>query len=163
MLKMLCDYHYFRRRRKSWTKELTTLGEEKKNQSKVFSCIFFNLKLFYITTIKYQRWDLQIKYIIKYLQNGLTSISAERMRDKGLSTELEVYGNIKRLLWIESRNYSKDRILLSPARKMIWWYFLKPNGRWKSNFLGREQTSTCYYWHLIGHLFHFCLLSGTTC
>lgn len=30
------------------------------------------------------------------------------MGDKGLSTELEVYGNIKRLLYIESLNYSKD-------------------------------------------------------
>lgn len=41
------------------------------------------------------------------------------MGDKGFSIELEVYINVKRLLCIESLNYSKDRILLSPARKII--------------------------------------------
>lgn len=41
------------------------------------------------------------------------------MRDEGLSTDLEVCRNTKRLLYIENLNYSKDRLLLSSARKLI--------------------------------------------
>lgn len=39
------------------------------------------------------------------------------MRDEGLSTESEVYRNVKRLLYTESPNYSKNRMLLSSAGK----------------------------------------------
>lgn len=44
------------------------------------------------------------------------------MGNKEFSTELEIYINVKRLLCIERLNYSKDRILLSPARKKIFDY-----------------------------------------
>lgn len=147
--------------------------ERTENKRKMFPCLFFffNLEHFYITKMKYQIWDLQIKYIIRCEQNNLTSISAWRMRDEGLSTDLEVCRNTKRLLYIENLNYSKDRLLLSSARKLIWWYLLKANGRWKGNIGGGggtdttrgEQLSACHSWHPISHLFHFCMLSETAC
>lgn len=45
------------------------------------------------------------------------------MGDKGVSTELEIYGNIKRLLCIESLNYSKN--FAKPSQKNYLMIFFE--------------------------------------